>query len=170
MADLRAAMTALGYADVLTYIQSGNVLFSGGADGAGGSDDLARELESGLAGKLGWPVRLVVRSAAELAEVVSRNPYPDEPVAKYVHGVFLPSDPGAEVSGRVAEAVRGAAAQGKRDEAKLIGRTLYVHTPDGFGTSELVRVLLMKRSSPVAEGTARNWPTITKLLSLIGAP
>jgi uncharacterized protein (DUF1697 family) len=174
MADLRAAMVALGHGDVSTYIQSGNVMFSAGAgtaatsaEGPGGSDALASELESGLAGQLGWPVRLVVRSAAELAEVVGRNPYPDEPVGKYVHGVFLPSVPGPDAADRVAQAVRAAAGIGGRDEAELVGRTLYLHTPDGFGTSELAKSLLMKRSSPLADGTARNWSTVTKLLSLL---
>lgn len=168
MADLRAAMTGLGYADVATYIQSGNVLFSAGAGGPSGSDELARELEAGLAGKLGWPVRLVMLSAAELAGVVSRNPYPDEPIPKYVHGVFLPADPGPEAAEWLAEAVRAAAGRGSRDEGTLIGRTLYLHTPDGFGRSELAKEL-MKRSSPSSSGTARNWPTITKLLSLARA-
>lgn len=167
MADLRAALTGLGYADVATYIQSGNVMFTAGpAD----SDELARGMESGLASQLGWPVRLVVRSAAELADVVSRNPYPDEPVPKYVHGVFLAVDPDPAMAGRVAEAARAAADAGGRDEATVIGRTLYLHTPDGFGNSVMVKTLTMKRSSPAADGTARNWPTITKLLALLTAP
>ena len=178
MAELREAVAALGYGDVSTYIQSGNVLFSartgdgdsrGGDGDAAASDALAAALESGLASQLGWPVRLIVRSAAALAEVVSGNPYPDPPEPKYVHGAFLRSAPGPEVAAAVARAVRVAAATGGRDEATLIGRTLYLHTPDGFGTSDLAKALLAKRTSPVADATARNWNTITKLLGLLGA-
>ena len=62
-----------------------------------------------------------------------------------------------------------AADRGSRDEATIVGRTLYLHTPDGFGTSELARDLLLnKRSNPLAYATARNWVTVTKLLALCG--
>ena len=68
---------------------------------------------------------------------------------------------------RVAEAVAAAAARGSRDEATIVGKTLYLHTPDGFGTSELAKDLLMKnRRDPLANGTARNWSTVGKLLAL----
>jgi len=57
--------------------------------------------------------------------------------------------------------------RGTRDEAVIVGRTLYIHTPDGFGTSELAKELLVKRRrDPLAMGTARNWSTISKLLAL----
>jgi uncharacterized protein (DUF1697 family) len=54
-----------------------------------------------------------------------------------------------------------------RDEARIIGRTLYLHTPDGFGRSELAKVL--SRPGGPAEGTARNWATVTKLLAICEA-
>jgi uncharacterized protein (DUF1697 family) len=41
-----------------------------------------------------------------------------------------------------------------------------VHTPDGFGRSELALYLLGRSASPTASGTARNWSTVTKLLAL----
>ncbi len=54
-----------------------------------------------------------------------------------------------------------------RDEARILGRTLYLHTPDGFGRSELAKVL--SRPGGPAEGTARNWATVTKLLAMCEA-
>jgi len=52
-----------------------------------------------------------------------------------------------------------------RDEAVVAGRTLYLHTPDGFGTSELAAQL----SRPIGQvsGTARNWATVTKLMGML---
>lgn len=64
------------------------------------------------------------------------------------------------------DAVAAAAGLGSADHATLLGRAVYLHTPDGFGNSELSRALLVKRSSPVSAGTARNWATVTKLASL----
>jgi uncharacterized protein (DUF1697 family) len=54
------------------------------------------------------------------------------------------------------------AAKGGRDSLNVIGRTMYLHTPDGFGTSELAKALMRLPSS----GTARNWSTTNKLLAL----
>jgi uncharacterized protein (DUF1697 family) len=83
-----------------------------------------------------------------------------------VHGVFLPEDPDEATRQRVAEAVAHAAA-GSKDEATIIGRTLYLHTPDGFGTSDMAKELLTKsRRGQLGTGTARNWATVTKLLAM----
>jgi len=165
MADLRRLVTSLGHSEVTTYIQSGNVVFTPAhAD----SLAVAQELEAAIAAELNLRSAVIVLARTDLAEVVSSNPYPDEPNPRFVHGVFLPADPDELADQRVREAAALAAEQGSRDEAALIGRTLYLHTPDGFGTSGLAKELLQKRSSPAAAGTARNWATVTKLLTLCG--
>ena len=104
-------------------------------------------------------------SRDELAEVARANPYPVAPEPRFVHVVFLP----AELDDSGAAAVEAIASRyGGTDKATLRGRALYLHTPAGYGTSELAKALLGKRS-PVAVGTARNWSTVTKLLELCGA-
>jgi uncharacterized protein (DUF1697 family) len=164
MAELRELLTKLGYSDVKTYIQSGNVIFTPPHDDPA---KLAAELQEAIKGAFAVTTFAVVLTTAELSKVISANPYPDEPNPKWVHGVFLVADPQQAQHDRVAEAVAAAADRGSRDEASIVGRTLYLHTPDGFGTSELAKELLMKnRRDPLASGTARNWSTITKLLAL----
>ena len=166
MADLRRVVNALGYADVTTYIQTGNVLFT-----ATQSDpaELVRAMEAAIAESFHITVPVVVLARDMLAKAISDNPYSAEPNPRLVHGVFLPADPDAAALAGVREAAGRSAELGSRDEATLLGRTLYLHTPDGFGRSGLVTALLMKRSSPVAAGTARNWATVTKLLALCDA-
>jgi uncharacterized protein (DUF1697 family) len=113
--------------------------------------------------------RVVVLSRAELAAVVHDNPYPDEPNPKAVHAVFLTGDPGPELAAAVDTAHRRAAELGSRDTATLVGRTLFLHTPDGFGRSKLAELLVNRASSGKAgdlAGTARNWSTVTKLLAI----
>jgi uncharacterized protein (DUF1697 family) len=164
MAELRELLTKLGHSDVKTYIQTGNIVFTPSHDGA---EKLAAELQDAIKAEFGVNTSAVVLTKAELSEVISSNPYPDEPNPKWVHGVFLLARPQQAQHERVAEAVAAAADRGSRDEARIVGKTLYLHTPDGFGTSELAKDLLMKnRRDPLASGTARNWSTITKLLAL----
>ncbi len=168
MADLRTVLSSLGYADVSTYIQSGNALFStNGTDTAA----LAGEIEAAMGKQLGMRPRVLVLTRDELAQVVRDNPFPDEPDPKAVHAVFLAAEPGPEQVAAVAEAERRAREKGGRDTARYAGRVLYLHTPDGFGRSELA-VQLGRRAgpmSPTGAGTARNCATVTKLLSLCGA-
>jgi uncharacterized protein (DUF1697 family) len=162
MAELRQIVSSLGHADVSTYIQSGNVVFTPSHTDTAA---LAAELRSAIAASAGLDPPVIVLSAGELAAIAKANPYPDEPVPKYVHFVFLPDVPDEAAERRITEIGQAAAAK-SRDELTLIGRTLYLHTPDGFGDSELSKALLAKKNSPIAGGTARNWSTVNKLLAL----
>ena len=128
----------------------------------------AADLEKTIETELGVSCRVVVRTCAELAQVVADNPYPDEPNPKLVHAIFLTDDPSAEAEAHVAAAQQRAAARGSRDETRLVGRTLYLHTPDGFGRSKLAEELSRPRGT--AEGTARNWATVLALLAMCEGP
>ena len=163
MADLREVVASLGHTGVSTYIQSGNVLFT--AQEGAAADALAAGLEQAIERAFGLRLRVVVLSRAELAQVIGDNPYQAEPNPRYVHARFFPAEPGPEVRESVAAAERQAAEKGGRDEATVVGRTLFLHTPDGYGRSELATRLARARG-PVATGTARNWATVTKLLAL----
>jgi uncharacterized protein (DUF1697 family) len=167
MAALREVVASLGHADVATYIQSGNVVFTA-ADPDAAPATLAAALEETIAAELGVSCRVVVRTCAELAQVVADNPYPDEPNPKLVHAIFLTDDPSAEAEAHVAAARQRAAARRSRDETRLVGRTLYLHTPDGFGRSKLAEELSRPRGP--AEGTARNWATVLALLAMCEGP
>ena len=162
MPALRELVASLGHSDVATYIASGNVVFTGsGATGA-----LAAELEAAIADRLGVSPRVVVLTCADLARVVADNPYPDPADPKRLHAFFLTGDPAAAAA-HLAAATAKAGAKLGRDEGAVVGRTLYLHTPDGFGTSELATQL--SRSRGPAEGTARNWATVLRLRAMCEA-
>jgi uncharacterized protein (DUF1697 family) len=167
MADLREVVASLGHGDVATYIQSGNVVFS-----AEQSDTaaLAAALEEAIAETIGVRARVVVLSREELAQVVRDNPYSDEPNPKAVHAVFLSGPPGPDVAERVARAQQQVARQGSRDSAQVVGRTIFLHTPDGYGRSDLAAELIKlgQRKTDSVTGTARNWATVTKLAAMCG--
>jgi uncharacterized protein (DUF1697 family) len=163
MPELREVVASLGHADVATYIQSGNVVFSA-AKGSGAA--LAAELERAIAERLRVECSVVVLSRRELARVARSSPYEDEPNAKAVHAVFLRQQPSAGLKRAASDATRLAAEAGGRDEARIVGRTLFLHTPDGFGRSELAKRLMREVG---ADGTARNWATVTKLREMLDA-
>jgi uncharacterized protein (DUF1697 family) len=172
MADLREVVTSLGHTGVSTYIQSGNVLFSTAEDDTA---KLAVALESAISDRFGIWSSVVVLSRDELARVLAANPYPDEPNPRMVHVVFLNGSPPRDLLDRITAAESAAAAKGSRDTVQLVGPSagpaLFLHTPDGFGTSELAQNVLKilappKKSRPGLAATARNWATATKLLSL----
>jgi len=167
MADLREVVTSLGHADVATYIQSGNVMFSTPQTD---TVALAAALEESIATALGVTARVVVLSREELTQVMRDNPYRDEPNHKALHAIFLSGEPGPEVAERVAAAQQQVMQQGSRDQAQVIGRTIFLHTPDGYGRSDLAAALvkLGQRKTDYVAGTARNWATVTKLLALCG--
>ena len=165
MAELREVVTSLGHTGVTTYIQSGNVLFTTGGDPA----KLASDLEAAITGSFGIESSVVVLSRDDLAGIVDRNPYPQEPNPKLVHVVFLDAELPADLLDRIKKAESASAAKGSRDTVTSIGPALYLHTPDGFGTSELSQALFRIIGPPGKAGvaaTARNWATATRLLSL----
>jgi uncharacterized protein (DUF1697 family) len=169
MTDLREVVTSLGHTGVTTYIQSGNVLFStADTDSA----KVAAALESAIGERFGIWISVVVLSREELAQVLASNPYPDELNPKLMHVVFLNAEPPKDLLDRIAAAESAAAAKGSRDTVQAAGHVLFLHTPDGFGTSELAQAVLRIISPPAKQkkqalaATARNWATATKLLSL----
>lgn len=161
MAGLRTAVSSLGYSEVATYIQSGNVLFSTPETD---TTVLTQKLGEKIASTFVVNVGVVVVTRDQLAAILSQNPYPDEPNPKYVHVVFLGAEPDQALLDRIAAAGAAAVAKGTRDSVTVRGRVIYLHTPDGYGTSDLSQAVM--RISTSVNGTARNLATTTKLLAL----
>jgi uncharacterized protein (DUF1697 family) len=162
MADLREIATSLGHTGVATYIQSGNLVFT---SPDAGTAALADALQQEIASRLAVRPAVVVLSAAELARAIADTPFPDEPSLRAVHAVFRRDDYTAGDREAIEAAKQRAGDKLGPDEAVVVGRTLYLHTPDGYGRSELAAQL----SKPIAQvsGTARNWATVTKLMGML---
>ncbi|HEX3488288.1 MAG TPA: DUF1697 domain-containing protein [Streptosporangiaceae bacterium] len=166
MSDLREIVTSLGHQDVATYIQSGNVVFtSPSADPA----RLADDLEAAISARLGISPAVVVLSREDLAGAVAANPYPQAAGPKLLHAVFRREEMNDEQVAAVAAAEQRARDKGSPDEATVVGRTLYLHTPGGLGRSELAAQLSRtgQAMSPGGGGTARNWATVTRLMAML---
>jgi uncharacterized protein (DUF1697 family) len=145
--------------DVRTYIQSGNVVYRAAAADAA---RVAARLEAALKARFGFEVPVVTRTAGELAEVARKNPFlraGADPVR--LHVSFLAAVP---------TAARVAALDPTRsppDEFKVVGREIYLHTPQGFGNTKLTNSYFDGALGTVS--TVRNWRTVLKLLEMAGA-
>jgi uncharacterized protein (DUF1697 family) len=162
MADLRQLAESLGHTGVATYIQSGNLIFSSPETDAAALTDA---LEHGIAQQLGVKSAVVLVSRDELARAVADNPFPDEPDPRRVHAVFRRDDRSPEAMAAIDALQQKSRDAGSADEVVVIGRTLFLHTPDGFGRSDLAVKLFS--STTQAAGTARNWATVTKLMTML---
>jgi uncharacterized protein (DUF1697 family) len=163
MADLRQVAESLGHTEVATYIQSGNLVFTNVGDNTVG---LADALQQEIARSLAVRPAVVVLSRADLARVIADNPFPGESNPKALHAVFHREPITDSTIAAVADAEQKAQAKGSRDEAAVVGCTLYMRTPDGLGRSELAAQLA--RSVTKTAGTARTWATVNRLLEMLG--
>ena len=158
MADLRALLESLGYANARTLLNSGNVVFSD--DGARKGKPAAR-IEAGMASKLGVETRVVVLSGADLALIVRENTLEataDNPSRLQVVVTAEPAD-----VKRLAPLQR----QSWGDEALAVGsRAAYLWCPRGVTASALFKAVGRALGDSV---TARNWATVRKLHAMIDA-
>ncbi len=155
MADLRALLAALGYTEIITYLHSGNAVFTAGAQPA---DVMARAIQDGIAAALGAKVTVVIRTAGQLAAVVARNPLGIEPVNPSRFFVaFLPAAVSPEATYATAARTFG------DDRVWITESDAFLWCPKGFSVLDHTS-LIEKTFSVIA--TTRNWNTVTKLASL----
>jgi uncharacterized protein (DUF1697 family) len=156
MPRLKELMVDRGYADPTTYLQSGNVVFTGTGKAAQVATDLEDLIHSGFE----LPITVVVRTAAALATVVTKNPFAehtDEP-AKLLVAVLSAPPAAAKVRDLDPAAY-------EPDEFRVQGKEIYLWYPKGVRATKIGNDFWEKQLSPV-RSTARNWTTVTKLLDL----
>ena len=157
MADLKTLYESLGFEDVATYIQSGNVVFKGPA---ANPSRLAKSLEDVFAGHFNFPIRVLVLTEDELRKVINANPYAQDPGkdAAFFHVTFL----GAVPSNSSIEKAQSIEAE--EDDIQFIGQAAYLYCPNGCGRSKLTNNVLEAKLKVPA--TTRNWRTVNKLFEL----
>ncbi|HEY3728571.1 MAG TPA: DUF1697 domain-containing protein [Solirubrobacteraceae bacterium] len=155
MADLRELLSDAGYEDVRTYVQSGNIVLSSDATPAQLEDQCAKLISE----RFGFEVPVVVRTRDELAKVVAANPlqaFADNPKRYQVSFLHKRLDP------ETAERVRGLAVE--PEKLVIDGREIYAWHPAGVARSKLWNGLAGKGLGVTV--TARNWTTVTTLLTM----
>lgn len=157
MDHLREIYESLGFTDVQTYINSGNVLFKTGAR------DLVRlrkKIEDAIESACGFRSDVILRTPAELREVLARNPYAARPNldASRLGIHFLAGDPDA------AARQKALAIDCAPEELQIHGYELFIYYHSGMARPKLKLPVVEKTLGTL--GTTRNWNTVRKLLEL----
>ena len=152
---LREACAELGFGDVRTYLQSGNLVLSSRL----GADTVARKLKAKIDGRTRLPVPVVVRTAAEMEKIVTGNPFLKQKGidATKLHVTFLEQAPVKPDTAKLDKLA------GDRDEYRLAKREVYLHCPINYGQSKLVNSAIEK---VLGIATTRNWNTVTTLAAM----
>jgi len=157
MERLRGSFAAMGFHDVRTYVQSGNVVFETAADTP---DALTRKIEEGIHRDFGFSVVVILRTAKELEKIAKTNPFLTEKTIEQakLHVTFLAKPPNKTALKNLETLPTSP------DRFRLIGREIYLYCPDGYGKTKLSNSAFEKKLSVGA--TTRNWKTTTVLCEM----
>ncbi|HEY4431798.1 MAG TPA: DUF1697 domain-containing protein [Paenibacillus sp.] len=157
MQDLKTMFQSLGFHNVRTYIQSGNVVFESDEE----SENLLSEIiERQIHEVFGFEVAVMIRTLAEMVEVIANNPFQlSEPEAfKRWYVSFLPAEPSVEALDKLRIYEDGP------DKIRFVGREMYVLYDVSVSQSPLFKVPFDKILGMSV--TARNWNTVNKLVTM----
>jgi len=154
MRDLAGMFEDAGCANVRTFIQSGNVIFTATASVSKG---LAGVVASKIAAQFGHKVPVILRTVQQLREVVSNNPFPG--AEEILHVMFLADRPSPA---KIAALDPNRSAP---DSFIVRAQEIYLHLPNGVADSKLTNAWFDSKLGTVSTG--RNWRTVTKLLEMM---
>lgn len=156
MTELKAAIEALGFVNVVTYINSGNLAFDTKKTAEA---TLVKKIASVVEKLAGRPISVMVREQPVFQEIIANNPFEGEYKShKEMHVLFLER----EVTKDQLAELEAVTPKEERFVAK--GREMYLHLPMGVADSAMGRGLI-ERKLKIAV-TARNWRTVEKLAEL----
>ena len=157
MDELKAVFVELGFENVKTYINSGNVAFDSGRSSEKG---LVKDLEEAIESRFGRPVDVMVRKQSSFREIVEGNPLAGEFEShKQMHVLFLKNELPLEKQFQLSETDFG------NEVVICLGREIYVLLPAGVAESVFSKKAVLDKA-PRVPYTGRNWRTVQKLAEL----
>lgn len=154
MDQLRKSFEALGFEKVLTYIQSGNMVFK---SGKASPAILSERIAERIVADFGFSVSVISRTMDELVKTIENNPFLKEPGidVEKLHVAFL-SDVPAPAAQKKLETLSVAP-----DRSRCCGKEIYLYLPNGVSKSFWMKTPLDRVLSVVT--TTRNWKTVNAL-------
>lgn len=155
MADLKELMNKLGFKDILTYIQSGNIVFSSEFP----PKIIETQIEKAIKEQFDYDVPVIVKEAKSIEKAVQNNPYFHESIdLKTLHITFLKDVPSKDNIKAILEI------DVKPDQFTIVEDNVYLFVEGKFHQSKLTNNFFEKKLGVGA--TTRNWKTTLKLLEL----
>jgi len=157
MAKLRDSLEALGFTQVQTYIQSGNVVFSAGKTSP---LTLTKKIEAKILTDFGLSVSAITTTSGEMNAVIQHNPFISQRGVDpaRLHVTFLSERPGDPALRMLTPRQSGA------DKFHCSGKNIYLYCPNGYGQTKLTNSLFERALS--VRATTRNWKTVNKLYEM----
>lgn len=157
MKDLKALYEKVGFKDVITYIQSGNVLFN--ADKNLSEKEIIKLIEDAIFEKYQFEVPVIIRTVDELEKVITGNPYfTEESDIERLYISFLAGEPTEEALENLKKY------DFPPEKYAVIDRTVYISCPNGYGNTKLSNNFFESKLKVLA--TTRNWKTVNKLIEI----
>lgn len=157
MKDLKALYEGLGFANVSTYIQSGNVVFASENENEA---EIATQIEQKIAEKYGFQVPIIIRKAEDL-EKMRNAPFFEKEKAENpdaIYFTFLSAEPLQANQDKIVSA------NFLPDEYVIEGKEIYLFCPNGYGNTKLSNTFFENKLKVTA--TTRNWKTLNVLLEM----
>jgi uncharacterized protein (DUF1697 family) len=154
---LRESFAALGFEQVQTYIQSGNVIFKAAKLSPAA---LSKRIEDRIVKDCGFSALVITRTHEEIAKTVANNPFPRERGIdlERLHVVFLPEAPAPAVLKELAGLTT------EPDRSCCLDKEIYLYLPNGFAHSSLANNPLERRL--LNRATTRNWRTVNTIYQM----
>jgi uncharacterized protein (DUF1697 family) len=158
MVDLKALYMKLGFEDVQTYIQSGNVVFV--YDGDKGNLAIAEMIEHAIEKEFKFQVPVLVKTSDDLLSTINNNPFSGKVDVdpSRVSVTFLESQPTSE------NLIKLKGVDHHPDRFVIDGMNIYIYCPISYGNSKLSNNFFENKLK--VRATTRNWKTINKLLEM----
>lgn len=160
MDQLRKSFEVLGFEQVQTYIQSGNVVFKAAKFS---TSVLSRRIEKQILSDFGFPVSVISRTADEMGTAISSNPFLKTRGIdlERLHVMFLSEAPATAAFKKLADLTV------PPDQCRSSEREIYFYFPNGVSQSVLMKSPVDRILSVVT--TTRNWRTVNQLLQMCEA-
>ena len=158
MVELKALYEKLGFKNVQTYIQSGNVVFV--YDGDKSNLAIAEAIENAIEKEYKFQVPVLVKQVDDLVSTIKKNPFTEEAGAdpSRVAVTFLESQPSSE------NLLTLEGVDYPPDRFIIDGLNIYIFCPESYGNSKLSNNFFEKKLK--VRATTRNWKTINKLVEM----
>src|SRR5690606_21193390 len=156
MDALKQSYLSLGFQNVETYIQSGNVIFSSNEVDV---KELAKQISNRIQHDFGFDVPVLVISAESFETIITDNPLLQDKEVTHFHVTFLSDSPVESDFELIKSKVEG------NELIQLKNNTLYLYLPNGYGRTKLNNNFI--ESKLKVSATTRNWKTCLKLLEMV---
>lgn len=153
MVELRELLSNLGFTEVQTYIQSGNVVFKSSEKN---QEKLGNQIAQAIKKQYDYDVPVLVKTIDQWKTAIANNPFTERDISKQAITFLatIPKETTIDIDS-------------KGDQFKIINSEVYLYCPNGFGRSKLSNNLFERKLK--TQATTRNWRTIYKLLDLAEA-